>query len=293
MELFLKQRFLISIFLLALSLHASPTTCQGIYFNNIAPDIENPKYAQHTTEICYSQFALMHSGISKTALWSAEHLTRKMLQVKAKREDDFHPDEHLKADERAELSDYAHSGYDRGHLSPSGDFEKKESNQECFTLANMLPQNHENNSGIWADIENTTRYLARKQGSIYVVTGPIFPNNRPHKIANRVYIPSKIFKAIYLPSTGEGAAYITNNSADSSYSVISIAELEKLSGIDVFPQMSKAAKEHAFRLPTPQSSYHGQSARQTHQAYYHTDNADENGILAKLNRKVKNYFKGY
>lgn len=287
----MKKLFFFTLYLTSVILYASPTSCQGIYFNNIAPDIENQKFMQHTQEICYTQFALMHSGVSRTALWSAEHLTRSMLQTKAKREDDFHPDEHLSIQDRSELSDYLHSGYDRGHLSPSGDFDRKESNQECFTLANMIPQNHENNSGIWSDIENTTRYLARKTGEIYIVTGPIFPATHPNKIANRVYIPSKIFKAIYIPSTGEGAAYITDNSADSSYEVISIQNLEKLSGINVFPQMSQAAKMHAYRLPTPQSTYHGQ--RQTHQAYYHTDREDENGILAKLNRKVRNYFKGY
>ena len=84
-----KLLFLILLFLTALSLSAAPTSCGGIYYRNTAPDIINTKLLPKTTEICYEQFAIMHSGLTKTPLWSAEHLTRDMLTKKAKRGDDF------------------------------------------------------------------------------------------------------------------------------------------------------------------------------------------------------------
>ncbi len=273
------------LFSLSLTLKATPTSCSGIYFGDTAPNIINQNLLPKTTEICYKQFALMHSGVYKTALWSGEHLTRSMLMKKAKRENDFHPDEHLSPDERAELSDYLHSHYDRGHLSPSGDFDTPQSNSECFTLANMIPQNHENNTGIWSDIESTTRYLAKKQGEIYVISGPLFLDRFPHYIGNKVRIPTHVFKAIYIPSSGQGAVYLTENNPKYEYKIISIAELEKLSGISFFPQMSKSAKEYAARLPKPKPSnqYHPPKT-----AYEHTDN--DNSFFGKLQRKVKNFY---
>ena len=268
---------------MSLSLYAAQTSCKGIYFADTAPNIINPKFLPKTTEICYSEFALMHSGISKTPLWSAEHLTRNMLAKKAKRENDFHADEHLNPNERAELTDYLHSDYDRGHMSPSGDFDELQSNKECFTLANMVPQNHENNDGIWADIESSTRYFTKKKGEIYVITGPLFLGNHLHHIGNKVLVPTKIFKAIYLPSSGEGAAYLTDNQPGYNYKIISIAELEKISGIDFFPQMSQAAKEHTMRLPLPKPMY------QRHSSY----NNDDNGFFAKFKKKVNNFYYGH
>ena len=288
---FLKQiQLLILSLITSFSLYAAPTSCEGIYFANDAPDILNVKHLSKTKEICYRQFAIMHSGISKTPLWSAEHLNRNMLTKKAKREDDFHPDEHLTHEERAELSDYLHSGYDRGHMSPSGDFDTIQSNEECFTLANMIPQDHDNNSGIWSDIESSTRYLAKKTGEIYVITGPLFLSKHPSRIGNRVFVPTKIFKAIYIPSTGQGAAYITDNAPGYNYDIISIAELEKLSGINIFPQMSEAAKEYAARLPKPKPS------SQYHHTYNNHQSPNQNydsSFFGNFKRKVNNYYYGH
>jgi endonuclease G len=289
-KLLKKLLFLILLFLTALSLSAAPTSCGGIYYGNTAPDIINTKLLPKTTEICYKQFAIMHSGLTKTPLWSAEHLTRDMLTKKAKREDDFHEDAHLRLDERAELTDYAHSGYDRGHMSPSGDFDERQSNEECFSLANMVPQDHDNNSGIWADIESSTRYLAKKKGEIYVVTGPLYLGNHPRRIGNRVLVPTNIFKAIYIPSSGEGAAYITENVPGRDYKVISIAELEKISGINIFPQMSQAAKSYATRLPQPKPSNKGRHSYENRQ---NTNSSDDNSFIGKFKRKMNNYYRGY
>ena len=86
----------------ALSLSAASTTCSNIYFNNDAPDIINSKLTSKTKELCYKEFAVMHSGVSHTPLWSAEHLTREMLAKKAARSNDFHAEERLNHDDRAE-----------------------------------------------------------------------------------------------------------------------------------------------------------------------------------------------
>lgn len=248
---------------LSACLLAAQTSCGSNYFEKEAPDILNTKLIPKTKEICYSEFAIMHSGISRTPLWSAEHLTREQLRSKSERTDDFHPEERLPVAERAELEDYARSGYDRGHLAPSADMPNEQAQHESFSLANMIPQTPENNRGIWSAIEGATRHLANQRSEIYVITGPLFIGGSVKRIGGRVLVPSHIYKAIYDPSTEEGAAYLTSNLPGDDYRVISISELEKVSGIRHFPKMSDTAKQTPMGLPSPLIRGKKQQTQQT------------------------------
>lgn len=236
---------------LSTTLFSSPTQCGSIYYGNEAPDIVNTKLTPKNKELCYSSFAVMHSGVSRTPLYVGEHLTRASLSSKSERTNDFHPEEKLASDERAELDDYARSGYDRGHMAPSADMPSPSAQYDSFSLANMIPQNQENNRGIWAHIEGAARNLAKDRGEIYVVTGPIFMGTNLQRIGGRVLIPTKLYKAIYDPSTGQAGAYIVDNANGDNYQVISIAQLEQLSGIKPFPKLSVSAKQNAMRLSVP------------------------------------------
>ena len=75
-------------------------------------------------------------------LWSAEHLTADGV-ARARgleRQGTFHEDERLSPDDRASLTDYERSGYDRGHMAPSGDMPDLDAQQQSFSLANVVPQ---------------------------------------------------------------------------------------------------------------------------------------------------------
>jgi len=269
--------FCSSLFLSS-ALFSAPTQCDGLYFDNEAPDILNAKLLAKTQELCYSSFAVTHSGISRTPLWSAEHLTKEKLRHKSRRTNDFHPEERLNTDERAELSDYARSGYDRGHMAPAADMGNKKSQHECFTLANMVPQNSENNRGIWSAIESATRYLTNQKGELYVITGPIFSGSQIKRIGGRVLVPTKLYKAIYDPASGQGAAYLVANSASNDYEVITIAQLEQMSGLNLFPKMGSSAKEKTMDLPDPQERRGG--------SYNNTTNKDIIQLLEKLLKRM-------
>ena len=269
---------LITSLVLSAPLFSSPTQCDGLYYANEAPDILNAKLQPKTKELCFSNFAIMHSGVSRTPLWSAEHLTREGLRHKSKRTNDFHPEDQLPPDERAELEDYARSGYDRGHMAPAADMGNKQAQHECFTLANMVPQNSENNRGIWSAIEGATRHLTNQKGSLYVITGPIFNGSQVKRVGGRVLVPTKLYKAIYDPTSGKAAAYLVNNGAGNEYEIISIAELEKQSGVKFFPKMNIAAKEDAMDLPEPQG-YNGDS-------YQNRSNQDIMKLIEKILKRM-------
>ncbi|MFA6188789.1 MAG: DNA/RNA non-specific endonuclease [Sulfuricurvum sp.] len=248
-------------YMFSIALLAAPTQCGNIYYGNNAPDILNSKLTLKTKELCYSEFTVMHSGISRTPLWSAEHLTREQLRSKSERTNDFHPEERIPSGDRAELDDYSRSGYDRGHMAPSADMPNEQAQHESFSLANMIPQVPENNRGIWSSIEATTRHLTNQKGQLYIITGPLFVGNDLKRIGGRVLVPTKIYKAIYDPASDKGAAYLVDNAEGDSYRVISISELEKISGIRHFPKMSTSAKQTPMALPEPRSRNSANSNR--------------------------------
>ena len=172
-----------------------------------------------------------------------------------KRKNQFHPDENIPESERAELHDYAHSGYDRGHVAPSGDMFDSLSQHESFSLANMVPQVLENNRGPWERVESAVRRMAEKDGELFVVTGPIFKGENLQRIGGAVMVPTRLFKAIYNPRKQEAGAYLIDNTADGQPQSISITELEQLTGINLFPSITDAVKSRGMELPEPKMRY--------------------------------------
>ncbi|WP_019140480.1 DNA/RNA non-specific endonuclease [Noviherbaspirillum massiliense] len=247
-------RTLFGIALLTLLAACKQTpTCSEHFAQGQAPVIVNEKLETRTAMLCFEAYGVLHSGVSRTPLWSAEHLTAASVEQARglKRKNTFHAEEKLPANDRAELRDYVRSGYDRGHMSPSGDMPTESAQYESFSLANMIPQNPNKNQVLWEGMEEATRNLARREGELYVVTGPIFEGTSLERLNGRVLVPTSIFKAIYIPSRQQAAAYFTANAPGMEYETLSIAELETRIGINVFPKLPPEVKEAKMELPTP------------------------------------------
>jgi endonuclease G len=91
----------------------------------------------------------------------------------------------------------------------------QQSQQECFTLANMVQQEPSVNRGIWEGIESATRKLAKDRGDLYVVTGPIYSGANIQQTGGAVMVPTQMFKEIYDPRRNETGAYIVGNTEGS------------------------------------------------------------------------------
>jgi len=231
---------------------AAPSACPQYYLEGQAPDVLNEKLAQKNQEICYQKYGVIHSGITRTPLISGEHLTwEELTKPRAKRKNNFHPDPNLPPADRAELEDYESSGYDRGHMAPVGDMADSKSQKESFSLANMIPQNHKNNTQLWEGIEQATRSLAKTSGELYVITGPIFLGSKLKRLNGRVLVPTYVYKAIYDPQQKQAAVYFVKNAAGGRYAVVSVAEVEELAGISLFPALANEVKLSPMPLPTP------------------------------------------
>ena len=84
----------------------------------------------------------------------------------------FRPDPDLPKEWQIGPNDYRGSGYDRGHVCPSGDRTgSREDNDATFYMSNMLPQTAELNRHVWADFENALRDIVREGNEVYVIAG--------------------------------------------------------------------------------------------------------------------------
>lgn len=227
-------------------------TCTSFYAANTAPALINPKLAASTRSLCFRAFALLHSGVTRTPLYVAEHLTRASVEAARAldtRDNRFHPEDRLLIAERGELADYRGSGFDRGHMAPSGDMGDAQDDYESFSLANIVPQNGPLNRSGWADLEGYVRDLTAKLGETYVVTGPAFTGGSLKRLNGRVLVPSHIWKAVYVPGQGAGA-WIVSNDRNATWEVVSITTLIARTGIDPFPTLGPAAKTKVPAFPT-------------------------------------------
>ena len=74
---------------------------------------------------------------------------------------------------RVETSDYSGSGYDRGHMCPSGDRTiTAADNSVVFYMSNMIPQASDNNQGVWENFETECRSLASQGNELLIICGP-------------------------------------------------------------------------------------------------------------------------
>jgi endonuclease G len=212
--------------------------CNTVFANSTPPVIQASDIRPRA--LCFSGFAVMHSGKSRTPLYVAERLNKKMLSnAHKKRTDEFFADARLPRAERAELEDYRGSGYDRGHMAPAADMSTIESMAQCFSLANMIPQAPINNRKSWATIEKATRkYIKRASGDVFVITGPVFDGQTKTIGANKVWVPKYLYKLVYDPSANKVWAHWIENSDDAKINEpISYKELVKRTGINFLPNL--------------------------------------------------------
>jgi endonuclease G len=119
------------------------------------------------------------------------------------RRGDFLPDPLLPSDMQIRPSDYRGSGYDRGHVCPSGDRTRsREDNTATFVMSNMLPQAAALNQQVWADLENYSRSLVRSGANeLYTIAGGW---GSAERIANgKVNVPSVCWKIILVLPQGD------------------------------------------------------------------------------------------
>lgn len=214
------------------------SACPQFFWKKEIPLVKNEK-EMLARPLCFSEFAVLHSGRSKTPVYAAERLDKNTLRQARtlQRTDKFFADARVPRAERAELSDYQSSGYDRGHMAPAGDMTTPRGMAQSFSLANMVPQQQINNRKVWAKIEKSTRkYVQRAAGDVYVITGPVF-SAQPKTIGtSSVWVPTYFYKLVIDAETNKAWAHWIENKDDAKATKpISYKELVLRTGIEFLP----------------------------------------------------------
>lgn len=204
--------------------------------------------------LCSAHFATLYSEQTETPLYSAEHLTPTQVEaaIRLHRGSVFHRDARIPDADASTLEDYWHSGYDRGHMAPSGDEPDEASQFQSFALSNIVPQNADDNRYLWADIEFAVRELVLAGGDdVYVVTGPIFGDEDAPALNGRVQVPALLFKAVYDPAGRIAGVYVARIAAGHEYWSLSLDRFAALYGIRPFPGLIGSLTRMSGALPPP------------------------------------------
>ena len=188
-------------------------------------------------------YALGYSRKYKQPLWVSYRITKEEAgaQTASRREAAFYDDGDVLGS--AKLEDYRRSGYDRGHLAPAGDMKfSTKAMRESFSMANISPQVNAFNSGVWHRLEQYVRLAAAREGSLLVVTGPIFIEDEecPPKYigAGKVRVPEFFYKVIYDETPPcKMIGFILANKASKrglDFFAVSVDEVEEATGLDFF-----------------------------------------------------------
>lgn len=189
-------------------------------------------------------FTLSYSEKDEQAEWVAYKLSPASFN-NIKRTNNFREDSSVSTGS-ATLSDYKNSGYDRGHLAPAADMSlNKTAMSESFFMSNMSPQVPSFNRGIWKNLESQVRDWAKRNDSLYVVSGPILDHPIDTIGTNHVSVPRAYYKTIIIFKNGsvDGIAFLLPNAKSTKsidFYVTSIDSIEMLTSIDFYHNLDSA-----------------------------------------------------
>jgi len=245
-----------------------PSGNRNLLLGNPSGAVHDP--AQPTNYLIErAQYALSYNRDHGIPNWVSWQLTKGDLGD-VKRSNTFVPDTTLPAGwYRVTLDDYTGSGYDRGHMCPSGDrTATPKDNQATFILTNILPQAPDNNRSTWEHLESFSRLLVSKGHVLYIIAGGDGSNGTIAK--GKVLVPRYTWKIIVVMPKGESdvtritadtqviAVRIPNALSDKlgdwdQYRV-SVASIEAATGYHFFtnlaPDLQKTLKSRVDAVPS-------------------------------------------
>ncbi len=154
-------------------------------------------------------YAISYNKEKAIANWVAWRLSKNYFGDAA-RQNDFRPDERLPNGwTQITPNDYNGSGFDRGHLCPSADRSSSiEGNSSTFLMTNIAPQTKALNQGPWEKLESYSRSIARRNATLYIITGNYGESG---KLKNKVSIPTNFWKIVVVLQNTEQVSQINAN----------------------------------------------------------------------------------
>ena len=106
-------------------------------------------------------------------------------------------------------------------------------------MSNISPQLPVFNRGIWKSLEKLVRDWGEKE-RIYVVTGPVFKDNKGKIGRTGVTVPGFFYKVVYAPGARQMIAFVLPHTKEKRQLrdyVVTVDSVERLTNIDFFSQL--------------------------------------------------------
>lgn len=199
-----------SVWCLWIVLHLASVACASIG-TPLQSQLGNPSsattVATATTNylIARPQYTLSYNNTTREPNWVSWNLTTADLGTSG-RSANFFQDTSLPVGFYQVLTtDYSGSGYDRGHMCPSGDRTLTDADNEAtFFMTNMIAQSPDNNQGVWANFESECRSIAAAGNEVLIISGP--SGYAGTTIASGVAIAGYTWKIAVVVPLGSGPA---------------------------------------------------------------------------------------
>lgn len=194
--------------------------------------------------INHNYYMLSYSEPHEQAEWVAYQLKQEHLTNDDRRRPYFIEDPQVPT-KSADWRNYRGSGFDRGHLCPAGDRRFSEfAYNETFYTSNITPQWQDFNAGVWNRLEQQVRYWCKSFGELHIITGGILENGLEEIGEEDVDVPNYFFKVVIRGHKDQFkvlAFLFPHKESQASLKdfLISIDELEHLTGLDFFEKMDK------------------------------------------------------
>lgn len=202
-------------------------------------------------------------------VWSANVLGLKRLS--GGRIDCFRQDPRIPGAVASRPSDYNEAIFDQGHMVPNADMTFGDIPiMNTFIMSNMTPQFCQFNRGVWQILETLVRFWAEEGTPVYVLNGAVFDRDgdgvrdadaesirmRSRNGRTNVSVPSAYFKVLAREGQDGTLQTLTvllpHNQVDVDGQaaidylrghVTTLATVERLTGSDIFPELSASPIE--------------------------------------------------
>jgi DNA/RNA endonuclease G (NUC1) len=151
--------------------------------------------------------------------------------------------------------------YDRGHMCMKQLAWRMGENADwnTHTILNACPQKHDNNAGIWLDLEMKTGQWADKYGVVWIICGPIVNNLTPSSYIGEkekkemlVAVPDAFFKIVIRESDDINKPHVLafiypqdtkRGDTDHTKYLVSVDEIERKTNLDFFTLLPDDAEQ--------------------------------------------------
>jgi len=197
------------------------------------------------------EFVVGWSDRLRHPVWCAYHVVREAKYESAKRPN-FNRDRSV--DTCPAASAYERCGYDRGHMVPNHAIASRygeDLQKRTFLMSNIAPQSPALNRGVWRQVEHRIADLwTARYGEIWVIVGCISGNRDGETLSGTdIDVPGQYYQLVVAQEGYDIRAFAVlfdQNVAWDAWptrSIVTIDELERLTGLDFLPDLPTFIQE--------------------------------------------------